>query len=93
MTMSYAQGIARSWTRRVIQGMARGHVATVGGATVVRSMGQLVALDSPPAADHSLSLPRAGRNDLLAEWTRSGHLSYGDAERLMALDETTNWQA
>jgi len=56
-------------------------------------MGHLVALDSRPAARHLLSLPRAKRSDLLAEWTRSGDLSYGEAELLMALDETTSWRA
>jgi len=56
-------------------------------------MSHLVALDSRPAARHLLSLPRAERSDLLAEWTRSGDLSYGEAELLMALDETTSWRA
>jgi hypothetical protein len=56
-------------------------------------MGQLVAIDSRPAARHLLAQPRGERNDLLAAWTRSGDLSYGEAELLMALDETTSWRA
>jgi hypothetical protein len=93
MTLPHARNRARSWTRRVVRGLARAHGAGDGNATVVRSMGHLVALDSRPAARHLLSLPRAKRSDLLAEWTRSGDLSYGEAELLMALDETTSWRA
>jgi hypothetical protein len=55
-------------------------------------MGQLVLLDSRPAARALLSRPRPDRGDLLAEWTRSGELTYGEAESLMALDETTPWR-
>ena len=91
--MPHARGIAQSWTRRVARSLARGHGATDGDVTVLRSMGQLVALDSRPAAGRLLGLPRAGRSVLLAEWTRSGDLSYGEAELLVALDETTPWQA
>jgi hypothetical protein len=93
MTFTRERRVARNWTRRLIRGLARGHVGTAGDATVVRSMGQLVVLGSRPAARRLLSPPRAERNDLLAEWTCSGDLSYGEAEMLMALDETTPWQA
>jgi hypothetical protein len=93
MTLPHARGIARRWTRRVVRGLARSHGAGNGDVTVLRGMGQLVALDSRPAARHLLDLPRAERSDLLVEWTRSGELSYGEAEQLMALDATTRWQA
>jgi len=56
-------------------------------------MGQLVAIGPRPAARQPLDRPRAERGDLLAEWSRSGELSYGEAELLMALDETTPWRA
>jgi hypothetical protein len=92
MTFPHARGIARNWTRRAVRGLARAHGAGNGHATVVRSMGQLVAIDSRPAARHLLAQPRGERNDLLAAWTRSGDLSYGEAELLMALDETTSWR-
>jgi hypothetical protein len=93
MTLLREPKAARNWTRRLIRGLARSHEATSGDVTVVRSMGQLVSLDSRPAARHLLSRPRAERSDLLAEWTRSGDLTYGEAELAMALDETTSWEA
>jgi hypothetical protein len=93
MALPHARGVAQSWTRRVVRGLARGHGVGNGDATVVRTMGQLVAIGPRPAARQPLDRPRAERGDLLAEWTRSGELSYGEAELLMALDETTPWRA
>jgi len=93
MAFPHARDVAQSWTRRVVRGLARGHGAGNGDATVVRTMGQLVAIGPRPAARQPLDRPRAERGDLLAEWSRSGELSYGEAELLMALDETTPWRA
>src|SRR4051812_22821753 len=94
MAFPHARDVAQSWTRRVVRGLARGHGAGNGGdATVVRTMGQLVAIGPRPTARQPLDRPRVERSDLLAEWTRSGELSYGEAELLMALDETTPWRA
>jgi hypothetical protein len=56
-------------------------------------MGHLVPLGSRTAARSVLAGPRPDPGDLLAEWTRSGDLTYGEAEALMALDETTSWSA
>jgi hypothetical protein len=72
--------------------MVRGLVWSTGDVEVIRSVGEHAAPESQPA----LEAPGAGgleRSDLLAEWTRSGDLTFGDAELLAALDETTPWQA
>ncbi len=91
--MTRTSAIARTVTRRLVSGLAHGSGATDRNGTVVRIMGQLVPLDSRPAPRSALARPRPERNDLLAEWTRSGDLTYGEAEALMALDETTRWSA
>ena len=39
----------------------------------------------------SASVPYGEWSDLLATWAHSGHLTYGEAELLMALDESTAW--
>jgi len=40
-----------------------------------------------------LSAPQAARSAVRAEWTRSGDLTESQAATLLALDETTPWQA
>ncbi|HEY4631813.1 MAG TPA: hypothetical protein VIG96_10945 [Blastococcus sp.] len=60
---------------------------------VARSMGRHVPLDQTAAAVLRRGTPRASRGELLTEWTRSETLTYGEAELLMALDETTPWRA
>jgi hypothetical protein len=58
-----------------------------------RWMGRLALLDSwSPAAGHHLSARRAAWNDVLIQWTRSGHLTRAQAGALLVLDETTPWQ-
>jgi hypothetical protein len=72
--------------------MVRGLVWSTGDVDVIRSVNEHAAPDSRPATDQ-LDATGRDRNDLLAEWTRSGRLTYRDAELLIALDETTPWQA
>jgi len=91
--MTRTSAVGRTWTRRLVSGLARGSGAPGPNGTVVRIMGQLVPLDSRPAARSLLARPRTERSDLLADWTRSRDLTYGEAEALMALDETTSWSA
>ena len=91
--MPQARAVLRNWKQRLIRNLAQGQIATVGGVTVTRSIAPLAAVDSRPPARHLLGRPRVERSDLLAEWTRSGELSCGEAEALMALDETTSWRA
>jgi hypothetical protein len=83
----------RVWARRVVRGLSRMSAGATETGTVVRVMGQLVPLDSRPAARSVLARPRRDCGELLAEWARSGGLTYGEAEALMALDETTSWSA
>jgi hypothetical protein len=52
----------------------------------------VVSLDTQPPPARRLPRTPEERGDLLATWARSGHLTYGDAELLMALDETTDWK-
>jgi hypothetical protein len=66
--------------------------AEVERALVARSMGRYAALDPTATAVLRLGPFRATRSELLAEWTCSGTLTYGEAELLMALDETTPWR-
>jgi hypothetical protein len=75
-----AQGSAApTWTRRLLRGP--------------RWMGQLALLDSWTPAGHPLSSPRPAWKDVLVEWTHSGDLTRAQAGTLLALDETTRWQA
>jgi len=53
-------------------------------------MGQFVPLTRPtPRPTGQRSDERADR---LLAWTRTGQLTYGEAESLLALDETTAWR-
>jgi hypothetical protein len=83
----------RAWARRVVRALSRTSAGATETGTVVRVMGHLVPHDTRPAARSVLARPRPDRGDLVAEWTRSGDLTYGEAEALMALDETTSWSA
>jgi hypothetical protein len=94
MTLSHehGQGTAWAWIRRLIRGSGRSYPASVEGVLVARSMGRYAASNPTAASARRLGPPREARSELLAEWTRSGALTYGEAERLMALDETTPWR-
>jgi hypothetical protein len=72
--------------------MVRGLVWSTGDVEVIRLASAHAAPDS---LGTTVPLGAGGRerSDLLSEWTRSGHLTYGDAELLVALDETTPWRA
>jgi hypothetical protein len=83
----------RAWVRRVVRGLSRTSAGATEIGTVVRVMGHLVPLDTRPAARSVLARPLPDRDELVAEWTRSGDLTYGEAQALMALDETTSWGA
>jgi hypothetical protein len=94
MTLSRKRGRGGTWAwiRRLVPSSGWTYPAAVEGALVARSMGRYVALDATAGAARRLCTPRTTRSELLAEWTRSGSLTYGEAELLMALDETTPWR-
>ena len=95
MTLSHehGRGAARAWIRRLIRGSSWNYSPALEGVLVARSMGRYVPLDQTAAAVFRRGTPRATRGELLTEWTRSETLTYGEAELLMALDETTPWRA
>jgi hypothetical protein len=95
MTLSHehGRGAARAWIRRLIQGSRWNYSAALEGVLVARSMGRYVPPDQTAAAVLRRGTPRATRGKLLTDWARSGTLTYGEAELLMALDETTPWRA
>ena len=78
------------WARPLVRALA-GQFGTSGDPTVLRSLGQFVPLSpSEPSVRRD---PRSSdRSERLLEWSRSGRLTYGDAERLLALDESTAWR-
>jgi hypothetical protein len=95
MTLSHEHGreSTRAWIRRWIRGSGRNYPpAAMESLLVARSMGRYVPPDPTAAAVPRLGTARATRSELLAEWTRSGALTYGEAELLTALDETTAWR-
>ncbi len=83
---------AVTWAVRVLHALAPGSRGTGGGPAVVQVMGRLVSLDAQPAPARPRRRTPEQRSDLLSTWARSGHLTYGDAELLMALDESTAWE-
>jgi hypothetical protein len=96
MTLSHEHGrgaAARAWIRRLIRGSRWNYSPALESVLVARSMGRHVPLDQTAAAVLRRGTPRASRGELLTEWTRSKTLTYGEAELLMALDETTPWRA
>jgi hypothetical protein len=95
MTVSHEHGwgAARAWIRRFIRGSRWNNSAALESVLVARSMGRYVPPDQTAAAVLRRGTPRASRGELLTEWTRSETLTYGEAELLMALDETTPWRA
>jgi len=58
-----------------------------------RLLRSLALLDSWSPDSSHLSSPLAARRHLRTEWTRSGDLTEAQAAALVALDETTAWQA
>jgi hypothetical protein len=95
MTLSreHGRGVARAWIRRLIRGSGWNCSPALESVLVARSMGRYVPLDQTAGAVLRRGTPRSGQGELLTEWTRSGTLTYGEAELLMALDETTPWRA
>src|SRR3954452_25350305 len=95
MTLSHehGRGAARAWIRRLIRGSRWNYSPALESVLVARSMGRHVPLDQTAAAVLRRGTSRASRGELLTEWTRTGMLTYGEAELLMALDETTPWRA
>jgi hypothetical protein len=95
MTLSreHGRGAARAWIRRFIRGSSWNCSPALESLLVARSMGRYVPMDQTAAAVLRRGTPRAGQGELLTEWTRSGTLTYGEAELLVALDETTPWRA
>jgi len=98
-TPSWGTGTGSIWESRLLRALA-GQWGTSGDPTVLRSMGQFVPLTRPEPLDlepqntepHDTA-PRSGdRADRLLAWTRTGQLTYGEAESLLALDESTSWR-
>jgi hypothetical protein len=92
-TMSSIARTARGAGRR-LRPWARS--ATASARTqpaVVRCMGQLVPLRAPQAAREVPVRDADARMALLLAWTGSGELSWGEAEALLALEETAGWAA
>ena len=85
-----ARATTSIWANRMLRSLA-GQWGTSGDPTVMRSLGQFVPLTGPaPQARPALSADE--RAERLLEFSRSGELSYGDAELLVALDESTPWR-
>lgn len=62
----------------------------VGDVPVPPSRGQFVMLE-PYDVRPSAGAGRRLRDEVLMQWTRSGHLTAGEADELLALDESTRW--
>jgi hypothetical protein len=78
------------WARPLVRALA-GQFGTSGDPLVLRSLGQFVPL--APSAVSARRDPRPDdRGERLLEWSRSELLTYGDAETLLALDESTSWR-
>jgi hypothetical protein len=92
LTDRFDRHVAATWGRQVLRSLTPASGVTRGGPAVVQVMGRLVSLDAQPAPARRLPRSPEERSDLLATWARSGRLTYGDAELLMALDETTAWK-
>lgn len=83
---------AVKWAVGALHALTPGSRGTGDGTAVVQVMGRLVSLDTQPAPARRPPRTPEQRSDLLATWARSGHLTYGEAELLMALDESTAWE-
>lgn len=89
MSLLHRDGHATpKWLTGVIRVLGTG--GSVGDTPVLRSLGQFVLL-APHNARGPSGPGRHDRDDLLSQWTRSGHLTADDAEWLLALDESTRW--
>lgn len=84
------RGEGSIWTNRFLRSLA-GQWGTSGEPTVLRSMGQFVPLTAPRPQIRP-SLPAEDQEDRQLAWARSGRLSYGEAELLLELDESTPWR-
>ena len=85
-----ARATTSIWANRMLRSLA-GQWGTSGDPTVMRVMGQFVPLGGPgPEAPPALTADE--RTARLLEWSHSEGLSYGDAELLLALDESTPWR-
>jgi hypothetical protein len=86
-----SRGPSTAW--RLVRSVVRPRQASPGPAAVLRWLGQLALLDSwSPDSDRRRYLPGAWR-DVLVEWTGSGDLTKAQAAALLALDESTSWEA
>jgi hypothetical protein len=83
------RGEGSIWTNQFLRSLA-GQWGTSGEPTVLRSMGQFVPLTAPRSQARPSPTPDDQEDRLLA-WARSGQLSYGEAELLLTLDESTPW--
>lgn len=80
------------WADRLAYSLM-GQWATKGDPALMRCLGQYVPLTTPWSPRPTEQLGAADRAVHLLAWTRSGVLTYGEAELLMVLDESTSWQA
>jgi hypothetical protein len=84
------KGTGSIWSNRLLRGLA-GQWGTDGDPVVLRSLGQFVPLTAPRPQERAAT-PSDDRTDRLLAWARSGRLTYGEAELLSALDESTPWR-
>jgi hypothetical protein len=86
--LSWRMGRGSIWESSFVRSLA-GQGGTSADPMVLRSVGQFVPLTRP---EPQVIGPRSDdRPDRLLEWTRTGQLTYGEAESLLALDESTSW--
>ena len=84
------RGEGSIWTSRFLRSLA-GQWGTSDEPTILRSMGQFVPLTTPRPQGRPAPIVE-DHGDRQLTWSRSGWLSYGEAEILLALDESTTWR-
>ena len=77
-------GTGPVWANRLLRSLA-GQWGTSADPRVLRSMGQFV-----PLTESGARRPPE-RGERLQAWTRTQQLTYGEAEALLALVESTPW--
>jgi hypothetical protein len=87
------RGEGSIWANRFLRSLA-GQWGTSGEPTVLRSLGQFVPLTAPRPQGRPDPIidDQDDQDDRLLAWARPGQLSYGEAELLSALDDSTPWR-
>lgn len=69
-----------------------GQWAAKGDPALMQHLGRYVPLTAPWSLRPSEPIGAVDHPDRLLAWTRSGALTYGEAELLLVLDESTPWR-